>query len=421
LRIPLSRCEPRALPPTLLGREQHTGKFNMIRAVTFALLACSFARADGPTIHNFDDAKVRTADKAKAETVEGKVGKALKMSFADEGRNAFVMTDIRGKPEWDKAAGFSFWVKGDGSKRFGGVQLIWNGDFSARYDFMFPIDGTDWRQVTVRWSDLTPVLPGAEFLGSDGPAPAKFSSLWFGKWWYWRDYAAHSYTLDELRLEPVIEPPATDFKPAGAPLQRVLDKLKAGKPIRIVTMGDSLTDYAHWANKPVNWPTALAKLIKTKYGCDVTIENPAIGGTQLRQGLVLLPRWVDKVPEPDLVTVAYGYNDWDSGMRGPAFEKTYKVAIDRIRRTTGGKADVLIHTALPAVDRWTTMAELAQACRAAAADRNAALADTEKAFHEAGKTDREKLYCRDKVHLGPVGHELIAQTVLETIERAGKR
>ncbi len=38
------------------------------------------------------------------------------------------------------------------------------------------------------------------------------------------------------------------------------------------------------------------------------------------------------------------------------------------------------------------MSELAEACRAAAKARNAGLADTEKAFHNAGKNDKEKLY-----------------------------
>ena len=37
---------------------------------------------------------------------------------------------------------------------------------------------------------------------------------------------------------------------------------------------------------------------------------------------------------------------------------------------------MLILTTLPAVERWTTMSELAEACREAAKARNAGLADT---------------------------------------------
>lgn len=389
-------------------------------AILPALAGAAFA--DGPLVHSFDDAKIRLPkDKAHIESVAGKVGKAVKFSFDKDCSGVFCMTDIRGKPEWDQAAGFSFWVKGDGSNHFGGLQFIWNDDFGIRYDYMFPIDGTDWKKITVAWSDLTPSLPKGALLDPKGAhAPSKITATWFGKWWYWRDYAAHSYTIDEMRLEPTISADTADHKPAGAPLERVLAKLKAGKPITIVTMGDSLTDYVHWANREVNWPTLLAKKIKEKYKVEVTIENPAIGGTQLRQGLVLMPRWNAKQAEPDLVTVCYGGNDWDSGMRGETFQRDNALTIDRVRRATKGKSDVLIMTTCPGVAMWTTRDELGEACRKAAAEKNAGVADIEKAFHEAGKSDKEHLYCRDKVHLGPVGHELVAQTVLEAIERAGK-
>jgi lysophospholipase L1-like esterase len=328
--------------------------------------------------------------------------------------------ELRGAADWDRAAGFSYWVKGDGSKHAGGLQFIWNDDYAARYDFMFPIDGGGWRKVAVAWRDLVPVLPGAKFLDpSSGSAPSRLSALWFGKWWYWRDYAAHSYAIDELRLEPSIPPDPDPEAPAGAPLGRVLARLKAGKPVTIVTMGDSLTDFNHWANKPVNWPTLLVRGIREKYKVDAKVVNPAIGGTQMRQGLVLIPRWLAEAPEPDLVTVAYGYNDWDAGMRGEAFRATAAEAIDRVRRATRGKADVLLLTTTPAFDRWTAMGELAEAARAAARQRKAGLADTEKAFHAVAPERREPLFCRDKVHLGPAGHEAVAATVLAAIEGSG--
>ena len=181
-------------------------------------------------------------------------------------------------------------------------------------------------------------------------------------------------------------------------------------------MADSLADVNHWANRQVNWPTLLQKRLKEKYKSEVSINNPAIGGTELRQNLVLIPRWLDKTPQPDLVTVCFGGNDWGSGMRGPQFTETCKDAIDRIRRATKGNADVLILTTVPSVPQWTTMAELADACRKAAQDRRAGLADLEKAFLMEGKENKERLYCRDKVHLGAPGHELVARTVQEAIE-----
>jgi hypothetical protein len=77
-------------------------------------------------------------------------------------------------------------------------------------------------------------------------------------------------------------------------------------------------------------------------------------------------------------------------------------------------------TTVPAVDRWGTMAELAEACRAAARNRNAGLADTEKAFLDAGKAEWERLFVKDRVHLSVAGHELIGGAVLTAIEQTGK-
>ena len=284
--------------------------------------------------------------------------------------------------------------------------------------------GKEWTKVTVAWNDLVPVMPGPRTkpLGTpDGNKPSKLSALWFGKWWYWGGYPAIAFSIDDIRLEPKIERDARDYRPDGPPLARTLAKLKAGKPITIVTMGDSLTDKRHWANREVAWVDLLIKDLRDVSKSDVTTINPAIGGTQLKQNLVLIPQWlVRRAPEPDLVTVFFGGNDWDGGMRGPEFEKACADAIDRIRRATHGKSDVLILTTNPAASRWTETAELAEACRKAARARNAGLADTEKAFHEAGKDDRNKLFVDDRVHLSRAGHKLVADTVVKAIEASGR-
>lgn len=240
--------------------------------------------------------------------------------------------------------------------------------------------------------------------------------MWFGKWWYWADYPAHTFTIDEIRLEPTIEKDTKLYKPEGQPLARVLEKLKAGQPVTIVTMGDSLTDVRHRdANRKTNWPSLLAEKLKAKSKSEVTIHNPAIGGTQLRQNLVLIPRWLDSVPEPDLVTIWFGGNDWESGMRGPEFESACVEAIDRVRRATKGKADVLLMTTCPSAATWDKTATLAEAVRKATKQRNAGMADLAAGFDSVGKDDREKLFIADRVHLSPEGHALTADTVLKAV------
>jgi hypothetical protein len=107
----------------------------------------------------------------------------------------------------------------------------------------------------------------------------------------------------------------------------------------------------------------VAARLKEKYGMETTLVNPAIGGTELRQNMVLIPLWAAKTPEPDLVAVCFGYNDRQSGMRGPMVEATLKDAVDRIRRATGGKADVLVMTPCPSLEKWDEMAEAARGRR----------------------------------------------------------
>jgi lysophospholipase L1-like esterase len=356
------------------------------------------------------------------EVVDGKFGKACKFSFAADAKGGFFTGRVNATPEWDSAAGISFWVKGDGSASWGGLELIDDEDFALRYAYCFPIDSTEWRKITVSWSDLIPELPAGKFVNAkDGYPASKFRNFWFGKWWYWADYPANSFTIDQVALERTIAADATDYTPAKAGVGRLLAKLKASKPVTIVTMGDSLSDKRHWANRQVLWSELLAAELKKTYAGQVTLVNPSMGGTELRQNLILMPRWLKDAPEPDLVTVWFGFNDWSSGMRGPAWKETLRLAVDRIRRMTRGTSDVLLMTTCPAMERWDAMEELAEAARSVAAEKKTGLADIAAAFHERGaRLDaRPALYCSDKAHLGKDGHTLVCQTVLKAIAESG--
>jgi lysophospholipase L1-like esterase len=369
-------------------------------------------------------------EKGAVELVDGKVGKAIQFSFKDACSGIFSMGKLRGKPEWDQAAGFSFWVKGDGSNHLGGLQFVWNEDYALRYTYAFPIDSTEWKKITVAWRDLTPVLSKADVKPCDaknGNAPSKLGNIWFGKWFFWKDYAAHSYAIDEICLEPTIELDNSDYKPAGEPLARVLAKIKAKQPVTLVTTGDSLSAVEHWANKNVLWQNLLKQMIKTKYGSDVTIVNPAIGGTELLQGLVIIPRWIKEAPEPDLVTIFYGGNDREGGMTAEKFVEVQKDAVLRMRRATKGKADLLIMATAPSLKTYETTAPLADACKKAAEVAKAGICDIFAAFKAVPPAEREKLFATlpgtntcEGVHMGAAGHELIARNVLEALERAGK-
>lgn len=400
------------MPPQIIRSSVLSG------VLLLASLHC-LAGDDGQVLNTMEALPQCTGAKISAQFVDGKMGRAVKLNFENGCQSVYAQTPTRGATEWDKADGFSFWVKGDGSDHLGGIELVWNDDYALRYAFAFPINHTDWRKVVVRWRDLMPETANPAALPIEprqGNAPSKLGAIWFGKWWYWRDYAAHSYTIDEIRLEASLSDAPEELRPAGEPLARVKGKVARKEPVKIVLMGDSLTDVQHWANRQQNWPAMLeAKL--TAAGVEPTLVNTAIGGTELRQNMVLIPRWSEKHQDADLVIVCFGGNDWSSGMRGPLFEQTCAAAINAIRRATRARADVLMCTTCPSIERWNTMAELSAACRAAAGSQHAGLADIDAAFHAAGKLDdeREQLFASDKTHLGPAGHRLFADTVFSVL------
>lgn len=46
----------------------------------------------------------------------------------------FMTARIHGEADWDRCDGFSFWVKGDGSGSWAGIELIDRDDFALRDD-----------------------------------------------------------------------------------------------------------------------------------------------------------------------------------------------------------------------------------------------------------------------------------------------
>jgi lysophospholipase L1-like esterase len=378
-----------------------------------------------PRTANF--APGQTTDKQKkkvpvgnAEKVLGQFGPAVKFTFVEAAAGGFFTAAVHPSVQWDQADGFSFWVKGDGSNNWGGIQLIDRDDYSSRYAYCFPIDSTDWRKITVRWSDLTPELASPMVDAKTGYAPSHFGNFWVGKWFYWRDYPAESFTLDRISLERTI-PPESQPASMHPGIARFAGKLRARKPVTIVTMGDSLSDSHHWSNQKILWSRLLADALKSKYGSEVTLVNPAIGGTTLSQNMVLMPRWLKPHPAPDLVIVWYGGNDWDSGVRGPRFEQYLAVAVERIRRQTHGAADVLLLSTCPGYARWQTLRELEQAVERVAREKKTGFVDIAAEFRKAGTPDeamKREYWAWDKVHLGRAGHELVKDAILQQIEAA---
>ncbi len=409
----------------------------MTRFCTFiAIVLTSAATAAGQTpqpllcdlsrvLHKPGEVTAKDNKKIPAGTVElvdGRFGKACKFTLVESTSPQLFTAWVNPTVDWNQFDGFSFWVKGDGSKSCGGLELIDGDDFGQRYGYCFPIQSKEWVKVTVPWSDVVPELSSALVDAREGYAPDHFRNVWVGKWFYWRDYPACSFTLERMALEKHIERDATDYRPKEPGVPRLLARLKARKPVTIVTMGDSLTDKRHWANRERLWAEELVAQLKKTYGGEVTLVNPAIGGTTLSQNVILMPRWLQDAPAPDLVTIWFGGNDWDSGVRGDRYRQYLEMAVDRVRRATKGQAEVLVMTTCPGFAAWETRNELCRAAFEVARERKTGFVDAATAFHKAGSREealKRQYWAWDNVHLGAGGHALIADAVLRAIGSGG--
>jgi lysophospholipase L1-like esterase len=371
--------------------------------------------------------EVTTPDKQEVPAgtvalVDGRFGKACKVSFVASTGPQFFTAWVNPTENWDQYEGFSFWVKGDGSKSYGGLEFIDGNDYALRFGYCFPIESTEWFKVSVPWSDLVPELAAPAVDAKRGFAPSRFRNVWIGKWHYWREYPACSFTIERMTLEKHIDCDAHNYTPQEPGLPRVLAKLKARQPVTMVTMGDSLSDKRHWANREKLWSEELVKKLKATYGSEVTLVNPAIGGTTLSQNVILIPRWLREAPTPDLVIIWFGGNDWDSNVRGLRYKEYLELAVDRVRRVTKGQADVLLMTTCPGFAAWETRHELCVATYEVAQERQTGFVDAATVFHKAGSREealRRQYWVWDNVHLGPGGHTLIADTVFAAIGSGG--
>ena len=122
--------------------------------------------------------------------VDGQFGKACKFSFVAATGPQFFTAGVRPSENWDEYEGFSFWVKGDGSKSYGGLEFIDGNDYALRFGYCFPIESTGWVKIAVPWNDLVPELAAPRVDAKHGYAPSKFRNVWIGKWFYWREYPA---------------------------------------------------------------------------------------------------------------------------------------------------------------------------------------------------------------------------------------
>lgn len=142
-------------------------------------------------------------------------------------------------------------------------------------------------------------------------------------------------------------------------LSRILAKLVAKQPVKLVALGDSITEgynasgFTGAAPFQGAYPTLVAEGLQQRFGSAVTLANRAKAGTQATWGLQNIDKVISE--KPDLVLLAFGMNHSHAP---EAFAASIRPIIDAIHAACPEADMVLVSsmTGNPAIfplDRFT--------------------------------------------------------------------
>ena len=138
----------------------------------------------------------------------------------------------------------------------------------------------------------------------------------------------------------------------SARFARLIEKLEAGKAIKIVATGDSITDGWSASGKlgvgiaPYcpQYNVLVEEYIKKAYGVEVVQKNVGVSGSNTNGGVSKLPEICAEAP--DLVIIAFGMND-GCGMPVETYIANINKMVDEIKTNCPDACIVVVGTCLP--------------------------------------------------------------------------
>jgi lysophospholipase L1-like esterase len=229
---------------------------------------------------------------------------------------------------------------------------------------------------------------------------AQFPGYGNGKFFVFVDYAARE--VPDIRPEPF---------DAAAQLPKTLEKLRAGKPLKVIAYGDSITAGGEASTEDLQYtPRWIREVLRPKFpSSQISFENGATGGDTTAQGVQRLEQKVLS-RSPDLVLIAFGMNDNNvSGVPLPQFQDNLRSMISAIRQRTG--AEVILLSTFPPHPEWHfnshQMQSYALATKTVAAEVKAPYADVFGVWEKVLKRkDPSSLLGNNINHPNDFGHWL---------------
>ncbi len=180
-------------------------------------------------------------------------------------------------------------------------------------------------------------------------------------------------------------------------------------------MGDSVTAGTGLADRDnERYATRLQAILRERLGYNgVTCYSRAVGGAKLNDARFWWRRDFAGV-QPDLVTIAYGYNDKSNTVPAEYYRYALEDYIDRIASVTGGGAAICPIATLPgAGHRFVMLDDYAQQVRELCAQRgDATCIDLAAGIKPMGREAWGELL-GDLAHPTAEGHEWIANAIAD--------
>ena len=201
-------------------------------------------------------------------------------------------------------------------------------------------------------------------------------------------------------------------------LPKTLEKLRAGKPFKVIAFGDSITAGGDASTVELQYPSRYVEHLQKRFPkSQVTLENGSTGGDNTVMGLSRLEEKV-LTRSPDLVLVAFGMNDHNlpggGGVEPDAFKDNLKQIVTLIREKTG--AEVILLSTFPPNPDWhfstRRMERYADATKSAAADLGVAYANVFSVWQTVLlRKDPPSLLGNNINHPNDFGHWLYLQAL----------
>lgn len=214
--------------------------------------------------------------------------------------------------------------------------------------------------------------------------------------------------------KPVATKP--EFSARNLPATR--QRLRAGKSLRVIAYGDSITAGGEASEPKLIFWERWANALQSKYPkAGIETINGATGGDSTAQGLQRLEAKV-LAQKPDLVLIGFGMNDHNRegyGVPLAKFSENLRTMIDRIRAGTG--AEIVLFSAFPPNPKWHfgshNMRAYADATEQVAREKRCAFADVFHLWQQIAERKKpEDMLANNINHPNDFGHGIYFQALM---------